>query len=118
MSDMTNNKKTRIPHKFLPWINARKKFRLSHAHIQMARELGMNPKRFVSPLNPGQQTGKLPLPQYIESLYEQRFDKRCPDFVRSIEEMAAQHMAQREAKKAASRLEAGELPQAGAGDQD
>ncbi len=25
------------------WIAARKRHRLSHAHVQMARELGMNP---------------------------------------------------------------------------
>jgi len=33
------------------WIDARKRFHLSHMHIQMARELGMNPKRFGSKAN-------------------------------------------------------------------
>ncbi|MGA3209464.1 MAG: hypothetical protein ABSE05_16770 [Syntrophales bacterium] len=28
------------------WIEAKKKYRLSDMHIQMARELGMNPKTF------------------------------------------------------------------------
>jgi hypothetical protein len=28
------------------WVDARRRFHLSHMHIQMARELGMNPKRF------------------------------------------------------------------------
>lgn len=27
------------------WIDARKRFHLSHAHVQMARELGTNPKK-------------------------------------------------------------------------
>jgi hypothetical protein len=27
------------------WIAARGRHRLSHAHVQMARELGMNPKK-------------------------------------------------------------------------
>jgi len=30
--------------KYQPWIDARQRFHLSHAHIQMARELGLNPK--------------------------------------------------------------------------
>lgn len=41
-------KKGFIPQKLRPWIEARKKFKLSHAQIQMARELGMNPKKFAS----------------------------------------------------------------------
>ena len=103
-------KKTRIPHKYLPWIEARKKFRLSHAHIQMARELGMNPKRFGSMANSDQQPWKLPLPEFIEHLYEKQFGKTRPDVVRSIEEMAAAHMAKRAARKAAK--EAGRLEEA------
>jgi hypothetical protein len=38
-------KKHKIPDKYQVWINARKKYKLSHVHIQMARELGMNPKK-------------------------------------------------------------------------
>ena len=38
-------KKNKIPEKFKVWIDARKKYHLSHAQIQMARELGMNPKK-------------------------------------------------------------------------
>jgi hypothetical protein len=38
--------KKKIPEKHLPWIEARKRFHLSDAHIQMARELGLNPKKF------------------------------------------------------------------------
>ena len=34
----------KIPEKLRVWIDARKRHGLSHAHIQMARELGMNPK--------------------------------------------------------------------------
>ena len=93
-------KKNRIPHKFKRWIDARKKFHLSNAHIQMARELGMNPKRFGSQSNNKGQPWKLPLPEFIESLYEKKFGKRRPDVVRSMEEMAAQHVAKRAARKA------------------
>jgi hypothetical protein len=38
--------KTKIPEKDQPWIEARKRYHLSDAHIQMARELGLNPKKF------------------------------------------------------------------------
>lgn len=39
------SKKKKIPDKLQAWIVARKRHRLSHAHVQMARELGMNPKK-------------------------------------------------------------------------
>jgi hypothetical protein len=39
-------KQGRIPEKYQVWIDVRKRFHLAHAHIQMARELGMNPKKF------------------------------------------------------------------------
>jgi hypothetical protein len=32
----------------VPWFEARKRFKLSHAQTQMARELGMNPRPRVS----------------------------------------------------------------------
>ena len=40
---MVNNagKQAKIPPSMQPWIEARKRFRLSHAHVQMARELGL-----------------------------------------------------------------------------
>ncbi|GAA5507183.1 hypothetical protein [Novipirellula caenicola] len=100
-------KNTRIPHKFLPWIDARKKYRLSHAQVQMARELGMSPKRFDRLANTEHKPWKVPLPQFIESLYEKKFGKTQPDDVRSIEDMAAEHMARREARKAAKAAEEG-----------
>lgn len=38
-------KKKQLSPKYQVWIDARKRHNLSHAHIQMARELGMNPIR-------------------------------------------------------------------------
>ena len=35
--------KKRISEKLQAWIDARKRHRLSHAHVQMARALGLNP---------------------------------------------------------------------------
>ena len=102
-------KKKRIPHKFQPWIDARKNFKLSDAHIQMARELGLSPKRFGKYADRKDQPWKLPLKEFIESLYEKQFKKPAPDKVMTIEEMAAEHVARREAKKAAKAAEAKKL---------
>ncbi len=79
-------KKKKIPEKFKKWIEARKKFHLSHTQIQMVRELGLNPKKFGGLANYKQEPWKLPLPQFIEKLYNKRFKKSRPDKVLSIEE--------------------------------
>jgi len=78
-------KKDFIPQKLRPWIEARKKYKLSHAQIQMAREIGLNPKKFGSLANHKQEKWKAPLPDYIEHLYEKHFKKSLPDDIRSIE---------------------------------
>ena len=80
-------KKIRKPNrKMQAWIDARKRHHLSHARVQMARELGMNPKKLGALDNHNQQAWKMPLRQYIEHLYFKRFDKEQPDVVLSIEE--------------------------------
>ena len=53
-----------IPQKLRAWIEARRKFRLSHAQVQMARELGMNPKKLGKLDNHKQERWKLPLPLF------------------------------------------------------
>jgi len=78
-------KKDFIPNKLRPWIEARKKFHLSHAQIQMARELGLNPKKFGGMENHKQEQWKVPLPNYIEHLYEKRFNKKAPDDIMPLE---------------------------------
>ena len=79
-------KKGFIPNKLRPWIEARKKYHLSHAQIQMARELGLNPRKLESLSNTKQQSWKLPLSEYIEKIYFKRFKKEVPEFISSIEE--------------------------------
>ena len=66
------------------WIEAKKKFRLSDTHIQMARELGMNPKKFGSLANHKQERWKAPLPDFIEDLYYKRFKKDQPDVINQL----------------------------------
>lgn len=78
---------TKIPGKFQIWIDARKRYHLSDMHIQMARELGLNPKKFGSLDNHKQEPWKAPLPEFIEEIYFKRFKKMQPDVVRSIEQM-------------------------------
>lgn len=55
-----------IPAKLQPWIEARKQFRLSDAQVQMAREMGMNPKKLGKLASHKQEPWKAPLPQFIE----------------------------------------------------
>ena len=78
-------KKGFVPNKLKPWIEARKKYHLSHAQIQMARELGLNAKKFGSMANNKQEQWKVPLPEYIEYLYEKSFKKALPDDTRPLE---------------------------------
>jgi hypothetical protein len=57
--------------KYLPIAGRREpySFHLSHAHIQMARELELNSKKFGRLTNTKQEPWKLPLPEFIEELY-------------------------------------------------
>lgn len=50
----------------------------------MARELGMNPRQLGKLDNHDQEPWKLPLPAFIQSLYQKRFGKDCPDVVHSM----------------------------------
>ena len=60
------------------WAQAKRKYRLSAQHIQMAKELGMNPKKFGSLANHKQERWKAPLPDFIEDLYFKRFKRYKP----------------------------------------
>lgn len=93
--------KRRIPANLQAWIDARKRHRLSHAHVQMARELGMNPKKLGKIDNHEQERWKMPLPEYISFLYERSFGRERPEVVLSIEERV-----DLEARKKAARREA------------
>jgi hypothetical protein len=97
-----NNKKPKPDPKMQAWIDARKHHHLSHAQVQMARELGMNPNKLGKIDNHKQEAWKAPLPDFIEYLYEKRFGKERPDVVLAIEEMvnrdAEKKLQKREAK--------------------
>ena len=81
------SKKKKIPDKYQIWIEARRRYHLSDVHIQMARELGMNPKKFGKIANEKQELWKEPLPAFIERIYFKRFGRERPVDVKSIEEV-------------------------------
>jgi len=92
-------KKKKIPVKDQMWIDARKRFHLSDVHIQMARELGLNPKKFGKLANYKQEPWKLPLPDFIEELYFKHFKKDRPVVVKSVERIVKERNRKREDRK-------------------
>jgi hypothetical protein len=89
-----------IPQNLRPWIEARRRFGLSDAQVQMARELGMNPQKLGDLANHRQEPWKLPLGEYIEECYLRRFGRERPEQVRSIEQVARDLEERKQIKKA------------------
>ena len=58
------------------WQEVKRKYCLSSEIILMAKQLGLNPKKFGGLTNHKQEPWKEPLPEFIRSLYEKRFGKR------------------------------------------
>ena len=91
--------KRRLPEKIQMWIDARKEHHLSHVQIQMARELGLNPKDFGKMANVKLEPWKAPLPKFIEQLYFKRFHRYQPQRVIPIEEVAKTLERQKEERR-------------------
>ena len=85
-------------------VQVRSRHLLSHAQVQMARELGMNPRKLGKLDNHDQEPWKLPLPQFLEELYRKRLGRDRPASVMSIEQRARQKRAKHAARKQARRL--------------
>ena len=83
------------------WQAAQKRHRLSAKHVQMGRELGLNPDKLGKIDNHKQETWKAPLPQFIENIYFKRFKKTEPDAVKSIKELMTEEKIKKEKKKKA-----------------
>ena len=102
-------KKKKPNQRMQAWIDARKRHHLSHAQVQMARELGMNPKKLGKKDNQDQEPWKIPCGPYIEHIYSKRFGKERPDVVLSVEERVRcdeeKKARRREAKLQARRVE-------------
>ncbi|MBI4455945.1 MAG: hypothetical protein HY644_08605 [Acidobacteria bacterium] len=97
MAKSTRKAKQKMPE----WIEAQKCHHLSHAQVQMARELGMNPARLGKLDNHRQEPWKVPLPQFIEDLYFKRFGKTVPDSVMSINERVRFEYEKKQARRTA-----------------
>jgi hypothetical protein len=99
-SDDSMTEKVKKPNqKLQAWIDARKRHHLSHAQVQMARELGMNPAQLGKLNNHKQEPWKVPLPQFIEELHFRRFGETAPDAVMSIEDRARLEQQNKEARR-------------------
>jgi hypothetical protein len=92
----------------LEWLEARQRFTLTHAQVQMARELELIPRKL----------GKLtdsPVSVFIECQYREQFGRPAPRLVTSIEDRAKQEqrdnaLEKLERKKLSKRAAAPEPP--------
>ena len=66
----TNKKKDNL------WKEIYRKCRLSIRHIQMAKELGLNPKSLIKNIPNPYERWKVPVRDWIEQMYAKRFKKR------------------------------------------
>ena len=101
----------RVPDHLQVWMDARKKFHMSHAQVQMASEIGLNPKKLGKLANHKQEPWKIPLPQFIEHLYRKRYGRDRPAVVTSIEEkveMKHRKKLARRARKQGASAQTGE----------
>ena len=81
------------------WIAAQKKHHLSDKHVQMARELGLNPDKLGKIDNHKQEFWKAPLKDFIEDIYLKQFKKSEPDNIRSLKQILQDEKIKKEKKK-------------------
>lgn len=81
------------------WIVVQKKHRLSDTHVQMARELGLNPDKLGKIDNHRQESWKAPLPEFIEEIFYKRFKKERPDVVKPLKQILKEQEIKDKAKK-------------------
>lgn len=93
-----------IPNKLKPWIEARKKYKLSHSHVEMARRLGLNPKKLGGMANNKHESWKMPLPEYIEHLHQQRYGEIITDVVKPLEVVDAEKRSRKVESKRSNKF--------------
>jgi hypothetical protein len=96
---MSRKQNSKLPAKYQEWVDARKRHRLSHAHIQMARELGFLPKSLRKIDDHQHKPWKAPLSVHLEDLYFKRFKRERPETVTTIEEMAKRSQQKKSERK-------------------
>ena len=103
----TTPPRVKIPADLKPWFEARQRFRLSHASVQMARELGLNPRKFDSLADVRGAPWKLPLPAFIAECYYKAHGRREPEHVRSLEQVISDKLAKKAQRRERKALRAG-----------
>lgn len=91
--------KSKPASKLQAWIEARRRFHLSLEQVQMARELGLNPRGFGKLNNRAHEPWKQPLPQFIAQLYYKRFGRTRPEAVVPLEKREGQERAKKAARR-------------------
>jgi hypothetical protein len=81
------------------WIVAQRKHHLTDKHVQMARELGLNPDKLGKIDNNKQEPWKAPLKEFIEDIYLKQFKKLEPDNIRSLKQILQDAKRKKEEKK-------------------
>jgi len=81
------------------WIVAQRKHQLTDKHVQMARELGLNPDKLGKIDNHKQEPWKAPLKEFIEDIYLKQFKKLEPDNIRSLKQILQDAKRKKEEKK-------------------
>ena len=81
------------------WIVTQKKHRLSDTHVQMARELGLNPDKLGKIDNHRQEPWKAHLPEFIEEIFYKRFKKERPDVVKPLKQILKEQEIKTKTKK-------------------
>lgn len=81
------------------WIVAQKKHRLSDTHVQMSRELGLNPDKLGKIDNHKQEMWKASLPKFIEEIFYKRFKEERPDVVKPLKQILKEQEIKAKAKK-------------------
>jgi hypothetical protein len=69
------------------WVKVKRQYALTDAQVQMARELGVNPKRLSESESAVQGATQAPLGRRIEDLYLKRFKKPLPDPVEPLRQL-------------------------------
>ena len=69
------------------WVKVKRQCALTDAHVRMARELGMNPKRLIAAARTAAGQTQAPLAQRIEDLYLRRFRRTAPDWVMPLRQL-------------------------------
>jgi hypothetical protein len=92
------------------WIDARQRPRLSHAQLQTARELGLNPAKLSRLDSHDQEPWRVPLRDDIQHRDLERSGRSRPDRVTSIEDRRRLEEQTKAAGRAARRRPATGMP--------